>query len=297
MASKSVWPDKPGPKVVVTFPPIACFAAKVMGDRGTLRGVMSSQGPHEYVESVKDAETVNGAELFFINGLELDTTISKKMLASAGNKKCKMIDLGSKFDEKKLLEGECNHEGHNHAHEHGIDAHVWLGPDMAIKMTEVIRDELKIADPTAAAEYDARASKFIEELTKLQNDGVAMLKGKENRKIITMHESLAYFARAYDIDIAGSIQATPGQEPAKKKFDQLINTIVNKKVSVLAIEPQYVSSNAIQTIQRELKAKGLPEITVIQVDPFETDTSTTPSPDTYEKKMRANLEAIAKGLK
>ena len=46
--SGPAWPDKPGPKIVASFPPIYCFVANVVGDDATVRTAMTSQGPHHF---------------------------------------------------------------------------------------------------------------------------------------------------------------------------------------------------------------------------------------------------------
>jgi zinc transport system substrate-binding protein len=291
------WPDKPGPKALATFAPITCFVANVAGDRGTVRGIMSTQGPHEFVDTRSDAANVAGADLFFINGLELDNRIADKMKAASGNRALAIVDLGSKFDELRLLEGECHHEhADGHKHEHGLDPHIWLGPDMAISLVEFIRDEYKRADAAHAADYDRRAGEYIAKLKQLHADGKKLLASKK-LKILTMHESMGYFARAFELEVVGSIQTTPGQEPTRKKLDELVKTCVEKQVNVLAVEPQYTTSNSVQVIQRELKAKGLTGIQVVELDPLETSPDAVPPLDFYERKMRENLNALAATMK
>ncbi|MFO0936439.1 MAG: metal ABC transporter substrate-binding protein [Gemmataceae bacterium] len=293
------WPDKPGPKVVSTFPPITCLVANVLGDSGVVRGVMSVQGPHEFNATVAEAAAVAGGELFFINGLELDNQIAEKMRASSGNKSLTIVDLGAKIDEKRYLEMEHNHDhgaGHDHHHHGGFDPHIWLGPDMAILMVESIGAELKKIDPKHAADYDRRVAEYTAKLNKLLADGKAMLGGKPI-KIITMHESMGYFARAYGIEIVGSVQPSPGQEPARNELDKLIATCIEKNVTVIAVEPQYGTSSAVRVIQRELKAKGKPELHVVELDPLETSRDAIPPLDFYETKMRENLKALAEAAK
>src|SRR5215471_2982525 len=42
------WPDKPGPKVVVSFAPLYCFAVNVAGDDAVVKNVMTTTGPHDF---------------------------------------------------------------------------------------------------------------------------------------------------------------------------------------------------------------------------------------------------------
>src|SRR5207248_10497082 len=102
-----------------------------------------------------------------------------------------------------LGEGSWHHEdADDHAdHEHGMDPHVWLSPDHAVYLVEGIRDELKGADPAHAADYDRRAAEYVAKLKKLKEDGVALLKDKKDRKLVTFHDSMAYFAKSFDLNI------------------------------------------------------------------------------------------------
>ena len=67
-----------------------------------------------------------------------------------------------------------------------------------------------------------------------------MLKDKKDRKFVTFHESLAYFAKTFDLEIAGVIQKVPGQEPTAKRADEAGRGCARRsKVRVIAVEPQY----------------------------------------------------------
>src|SRR5215213_2287361 len=134
--SGPTWPDKPGPKIVATFPPIYCFVANVAGDDATVRTAMTSQGPHHFDPKQSDAALLRQADLFFLNGLGLDERAAGKLKSFSANGKLRLIELGAKVDKKLLEEGACTHEGHDHghAHEHPTDPHVWLGLDTAEQM-------------------------------------------------------------------------------------------------------------------------------------------------------------------
>src|SRR5262249_21602808 len=154
------------------------------------------------------------ANLFLVNGLGLDDTFTERLKNSAGNLKLRYVEVGEAIPHdqlRKLSEAERQHDhgadGHGHAHSHGThDPHVWLGIPEAIHMVQRIRNELKKADPARAAQYDSNAKTYIDKLEKLQEDGKALLKEikPEDRKLITMHDSLYYFARTFGVDIVDS---------------------------------------------------------------------------------------------
>ena len=62
-------------------------------------------------------------------------------------------------------------------------------------------------------------------------------------------------------------------------------------------EPQYNAETSAKSIVDALKARGLTDIEVVVIDPLETCLEGEMSADWYEKKMRVNLETLAKALR
>jgi ABC-type Zn uptake system ZnuABC Zn-binding protein ZnuA len=295
----SVWPDRPGPKVVVSFAPYYCFAVNVAGDDAVVRTMMGSTGPHDFQPTDTDARLVRAADLFLINGLELDNAKADTVKKGSGNGRLKIVPLGERIPAAQLQKGVCFHmlKPGEEAHDHGTDPHVWLGPDQAVVMVEAIRDELKEADPGHAADYDRRAAEYVARLHKLKADGLEMLKDKKNRVLITQHESLGYFATAFNLTVEGVVQQKPGSEPTKQDLDQLVKTCLEKGARLLAVEPQF-SPQAAETVLKELRRDNrVPDAATVEIDPLETCRPDELAADWYERKMRANLEALAKAMK
>lgn len=298
------WGDGPTPRVAVSFAPIYCFAQNVAGPDATVKPILTNQGPHHFDPKVSDAKLLAGANLFVINGLGLEDRAAEKMVKAAGNKGLQLVKLGDKLDEKLLLEG--GHEGHDHGHDHGHahdhdghhhDPHVWLGLDQSVEMVNGLRDALKAAAPAKAAEYDRRAAEYVAKLEQLKADGVAMLKDKTERKFVTFHESLGYFANTFGLEVADVIEKTPGREPTAKQLDALVKTCLEKKVRVIAVEPQYTAQSIAARLKEELELKGVKDVVLVEIDPLETANEADLKPDWYETRMRANLKALADALK
>ena len=290
------WPDRPGPKVMASFPPLYCFAQNVAGDDAVVKTAMSNQGPHHFDPKPSDARRITQADLFVINGLGLDETIARKMKGGSGNLDLKIVNLGERFQGHELEEGgACLHDhghGHAHEHEHGLDPHVWLGIGHAVKQVEGIRDALKEYDPAHAADYDRRAAEYVAKLRKLEADGKELLKDKKDRKFVTFHESLTYFAETFDLKIADIIQKVPGQEPTAKELADLVEACKANKVRVIAVEPQYSAQSSASTILDELKRQGVEDPVLVEIDPLETAQG-GPNAEWYETRMRENLKKLA----
>jgi ABC-type Zn uptake system ZnuABC Zn-binding protein ZnuA len=245
------------------------------------------------------------ADLFLTNGLALDSKC-KEMATMSGSKSLRLVTLGAKLPDTLLIETGEDHaprhrekpdEHKGHAHEHtGHDPHIWMGLVQAEKMVEGICDELKTNDPSHAANYDRRAAEYVRKLRALKTEGETLFKGKKDRKFLTFHESLGYFARTFDLTIAGVIEDVPGAEPSPKQRQDLVNRCVEGKVRVIAVEPQY-SKAAAESIVRELKARGIEDPQIVRLDPMETATADEMNPGWYEVRMRENLKALADALR
>lgn len=295
---ESAWPDKPGPKVVVSFAPLYCLARGVAGEDAQVQSVMTSTGPHDFSPTDREARLLRQADLFLVNGLSLDDAVAETLQKGSGNGRLKLVKLGEAIPEDKLVEGECHHD-HDHAgpHEHAKDPHVWLNPDLAELMVNRIRDELRSADPGHAAGYEQRAAATVAMLRQLKADGVGMLADKKDRKLVTFHESLHYFGEAFNLDIAGVVQKKPGVEPNAKELEELVKVCQKQKVRLIAVEPQYAANTSAKTVLDELRRKGIADAALVEIDPLETASPSELTPDWYERKMRANLEALAKAMK
>jgi len=295
--------------VAVSFPALYSFAAKVVGETGTVRTVRTTQGAHGSEVTAADRELVASVDLLFVNGLTLDDNFAAKVTKGTNSTGVRVVNIGKHLPEGLLLSGdgcECckdegdkkegneGHEGHDHDH----DPHAWLGPDLAEKYVEIIRRELGERYPDKKETFDANSAAFTKELKQLKADGKAALAGvpKSERKLVTVHGSLGYFASAFDVTISGIVQTTPGQEPTPKQLANLIALCEKEKVGAIAVEPQFSSKGAVKVLTDALKAKGIADPIVIELDPLETATSGELTPEWYVAKMKSNIEAIGKAF-
>ena len=293
------WGTGPKPRVAASFAPIYCFALNVVGPDGTVRPVLTNQGPHHFDPKQSEVRLVAGADVFAINGLGLEDRPADRMFRSSGNTALKIVKLGDAVDKKLLLEMEHDHDHEGHAHHHhdegGHDPHVWLGLEPAVQMVAALRDELKAVNP--AGGYDQRAEAFTAKLRELKAYGTDKLKDKTERKFVTFHESLGYFANTFGLEVAAVIQKSPGKEPTLRDLDKLVKVCLAKKVRVIAVEPQYATQTSANRLKDELALKGVKDVEFVEIDPLETAAEAELNAGWYEAKMRANVDALAKVLR
>jgi ABC-type Zn uptake system ZnuABC Zn-binding protein ZnuA len=300
----SVWPPRASKpvRVLVTIPPLDSFVKNVAGDRAEVRCLCTDKGPHHYEYDVQDTNQFRDADLFFAVGLTLDDKFADQLAAHSRNPRLRYVKLGDRLPENLKLPLDTDHEAREehaagHRHEHGeTDPHVWMGIAQARGMVEAIRDELKRLDPGSGSEYEANAAKYAEALDRVLADGKARLAEKKDRKIISFHESLAYFAKSFGIRVVGTIEKGPGDEPGAGHLAGLIDLCKKENVRVIAVEPQYPKTTSARILLKELRDKGH-EAKLVEIDPLETaDADKLKDPKWYEERIRHDVEELAKAL-
>ena len=143
-------------------------------------------------------------------------------------------------------------------------------------------------------DYDENATAYIEKLKKLREYGNEIL-AKKKIKLVSFHDSLEYFAKTYGLTIVDVIEITVGDPPTPKQMADLVDTCKKENVEIIAVEPQFPRSTSARTLQDELRNKKQ-KVKLIEIDPLETYHQRTDKfpldADWYEKKIRANLEAL-----
>lgn len=289
------------PKALVTFPGLFSFAAAVGGDDIAIKSLTTTRGVHFHGElTEREIRLAAGCDVFLTNGLGLDEYIVQKLEKPARNKNWNVVALGKAIDPDALHEGECQHTHQpGEAHEHPIDPHVWLGVGPAKAMVGAVRDEFKRLDPPHAANFNRRAAEYLKKLDALEAFGKDLFAAKTEKKFVTFHDSLQYFAESYGLKVGGVIETKEGVEPTADDIAEVVRICQKGKIRVIAVEPQFPRTTSARVIRDTLqKSKDNPvDAQFAAVDPLETADEAELTADLYEKKMRENLANLAGALK
>ena len=158
-----------------------------------------------------------------------------------------------------------------------------------------ISRELSVADPANEAAYTENAEHYIQELTILEREILRATSAfsHDQRRLVTDHDALAYFASAYDFDIVGSILPTLSDqaEPSPRHIAELTESLKEENLRVIAL-----GEDAGKGL-RDL-ADALAEEAGVQVVSILTGSLASPgSPgDSYLSLMRYNVEVIVDAL-
>jgi ABC-type Zn uptake system ZnuABC Zn-binding protein ZnuA len=306
------WPTGSGKKrIMVSFAPLYCFATNVAGDDADVQCLLTDQGPHEYEVQSRDGLRLHRADLFLINGFELDNRFAKSLKNNAANPNLPIVDVADFVpkDQRRppLAEDNDPKEKGKDEHEHHgqYDPHVWLGIPQAREMVNGIRNKLKEIDPAHAKGYDERADAYIAKLTKILDDGKERLAKKSEKRMLTFHDSLQYFGPSLGLDVVASLQERPDEAPSEQRLGKLLEICLEPTkrkppepaIRVIAVEPSQTSNTAAQAFKEELQRKGVKDAEIVEIDVLEEVAGNDLSPQLYEEKMRANIDRLVKALK
>jgi ABC-type Zn uptake system ZnuABC Zn-binding protein ZnuA len=228
-----------GVRVVATTTQVGDMVRQVAGSRASVTQILQpGSDPHEYEPRPSDAEALAGAKLVFRSGGDVDSWLGG-LIDQAGGKARVMtlIDAVTQV---------------------GDDPHWWQDPRNGELAVAAIREGLIEADPAGAATYRRNAAAYIARLRRL-DAGIARCVArlpKADRKLVTSHDSLGYYARRYGFQIVGAAipSLSSRAQPSAASTERLIRKI--QRENVRAIFPESALSPKLeQAIAREAHAK------------------------------------------
>lgn len=271
---------EPGrPKVVTTSLPIYCFTANVAGEFASVENLLPANvSPHDYQFSPQDMRKLSRARLVVVSGLGLEDWLDRVLQG----RPARVVDSSAGLGERRIPARDGHvHRGHDHGH---WNPHFWLDPLLAAHAVTNIARALQKLDPGNAAGYASNAAAYVERLHRLDHDIRGALAPRQGEGIVTYHDAFPYFARRYQLEIAGVIEPAPDVDPSPRHLSELRRIMREKNIQVVFTEKQSAPRLA-ERLREDLKVKLAP------LDPLESGELT---PAAYEEGMRRNLDVLKK---
>ncbi len=212
-----------GLNVVTTVSPITNIVYNIGGEKVNLSGIVpEGVNSHTFEPAPSVAKKLSQADLIFINGLHLEEPSLK--LAEANKKPDAEIVL---LGEQTITPDEYVYDFSFPKEAGSPNPHLWPNPIYALRYAELARDALIRKDPANEAYYRANYNAFAGRIAALDAAIAATVESipEGNRKLLTYHDSWAYFAPRYGMTVLGAIQPSDFAEPSAKDVVALIEQI------------------------------------------------------------------------
>ena len=219
--------------VVASVSFLADIAQNVAGDRVEVRSLVPLEtDPHSFEPTPADLREVAAADLVVINGGGLEGPLLKTLENAGGE--ATIVDASSGLKSRAPQPGEPPLEDSE------TDPHFWLDPVLVKTYIANIRDAFAKADPDGAAEYEANAATYIEELDGLNawiESQVATIPDAD-RLLVMNHASHGYFADRYGFSVVGTVipSVGTGETPTAKQLSELTVAIRASGAKAIFVE-------------------------------------------------------------
>jgi zinc/manganese transport system substrate-binding protein/manganese/iron transport system substrate-binding protein len=275
-------------KVATSVAPITDIVRQVGGDAIEVTGVIpEGRDSHTYEPAPSDARILSSADVIIMNGLHLETPIQKLAL-KVKKTKAPIFELG----EAAITRDDWQFDFSFPKEKGNPNPHLWVDIAFAGRYAEITRDRLSRVDPAHARIYAANTTAYLAKLSRLDNAAFACVASipAANRKLVTYHDSFAYFAPRYGMQVIAAVQPADFAEPAPKDVAAIIDQLRLEKVPAI-FGSEVFPSPVLEQIAREAGAKY---VTDLRDDELPGEPNTPGH--TYVAMMVNNLTEIVGGL-
>lgn len=243
--------------VVGTVSPITSIVENIGGTHIALQGIVPEGiNSHTFEPAPAVAVALSGADLIFLNGLFLEEPTLE--MAKANLKPgASIVSLGEQTITRDQWQFDFSFpEADGHP-----NPHLWPDPILALRYAEIVRDNLVARDPSNADYYQGNYDAFAARIATLDEAIKAIIPTipPQNRKLLTYHDSWAYFADRYGLTVIGAVQPSDFSEPSARDVANLIIQIREEAIPAV-FGSEVFPSDVMQTIAAESGAKYIDEL-------------------------------------
>ena len=232
-------------RVVATINPVHSLVSGVMAGVGEPHLIVrGSVSPHSFSLRPSDAEMLEQADVVFLIGEAMETSIAGLIDTLADD--ARVVEL-SEVDglvrrplrEGGDFEGEVEHDHHGDQEHEVFDMHVWLDPLNAQAMVRAIADTLSEVHPAGAETYAANAASLQQRLTDLTTEIAAEVAPVQGEPFIVFHDGYRYFEDRFGVVAAGSAIVSADRSPGVRRIRELQEKVRDLGVTCVMTEPQF----------------------------------------------------------
>ena len=244
-------------RVVTTVSPITSIVENVGGLRIHLEGVVpEGVNSHTFEATPSMAKLISQADLIILNGLFLE---QPTLALAESNKKEEAVILS--LGEKTVSPEEWQFDFSFPESAGHPNPHLWPDPNLGLRYAELVHEQLVAMDPENADYFSDNLNRFrtnVDDMDQAIRAAVATVP-ESSRKLLTYHDSWAYFAREYGMEVVGAVQPSNFSQPSVKEVAALIDQV--KELDLPAVFGSEVfSSDVLEAIANDAGTKFVDDL-------------------------------------
>ncbi len=236
--------------VVTSIRPLGFIAAAITNGITDVHILLPhGASPHDYALKPSDLEKIKTSDFFILVGLSLETFLEKPLAQLPTNKRITLTeDLTIKGHLLKLSNNNTLiNKKKSYDHPYGeynshseYNMHIWLSPDIAHIIANIIYNRLIVLYPKYKKQLDVNLRKFDEKLTQTDKNLAKMLLLLDRDKgYFVFHDAYAYFEKRYHLTSLGYFTINPIIQPGAKRLYQIRTMLTQKKAVCVFAESQF----------------------------------------------------------
>lgn len=233
------------PRIVVSIKPLHSIVSQVtLGVTQPALLLEQEASAHHFQLRPSQQQKISQAELFIYSSEQVESFVEKQQ--QRGD--TEFIRLASVESLQLFSSRDFHHHHHEQPHNskaepeapatgHTIDGHIWLSISNAIAITEYLQGLLSQRDPAHQAQYQANASRFIQQLDQLRANNRKKLASFKQQPFLVYHDAYQYFERENDLQGAHFITSSPDTNPGIRRVQYLKQLIRTEGIRCVFYEP------------------------------------------------------------
>jgi len=269
-------------KVVATTSILTDWASNVLNDEFEVVPLLKKGiDPHVYKPTKKDLDILREADVILYHGVHLEGRIIDVLEKMQGKL---IIDVSKDFTTEDII-SDPNFPASQ-------DPHYWFDTELVKKSINTIVNELVAEYPGTEQDLKRRVKNYelaINASALSVHDIIDEI-DSNMRIVITTHDALSYFARAFHIEVNTLQGASTVSEFGLREITELVDFICENKVPAIFLE-NIVSPQAMESVQRGCEEKGFQ----VKLGPelLSDSLGSEEDQDTYLEMLTFNARTIA----
>lgn len=270
--------EREGLSIVTSFSILDDIVGEIIGNRGTSKYIVPiGEEPHEYEPLNSDFQAVSDADIFIVNGLDLEEWLTR-IVSQVTN--TPVLEASEGIEPISLVGSDEEY-----------DPHAWLSVSNVFYYVDNIVDKFIELDPEGKEIYETNANRYKAELQELHEWIVEQVEliPSENRVIVVSENAFKYFGEKYGFRTEGIWEINSLEEGTTGQISRIIDIVREENIPALFLEttvdPRYMNQISSET-NVEVAGKVYTDAIGMSEDA-----------NSYIKMMRANVKTFVDGLK
>ena len=210
-------------QAVASFYPVYIAALNVAAGADDMRVVNLTQSQtgclHDFTLRPQDMITLEGASLFLTNGAGMENFLDEVVRSLPA---LPVVDSSKGVS---LLHTEASIEVGTEHEEEGENAHIWMSIPRYEQQIRNISAGLSAQFPQDAQIYAKNTENYIARVEALRAEMTEVLAGAKGMRVILFHDSFAYFADDFGMEVAATIPVEADTALSAGQIAQIVSEI------------------------------------------------------------------------